>query len=139
MTISLISFVPIIIIVIVSIILFRWQENKHQFEISLFFTFEQLQHRMVVPKRDMLDSVLFFFVGVTLLEFGSISLWSTMRVYNDLGTFSEGTKNIVEQSLRHIFIFGPVMIGIGAALAILGVRSVIANKRYKHHLQNISQ
>lgn len=138
MTVSFTSFVPITIIVIVSVILFRWQENKHRFEVSLFFTFEQLKQKMIIPKRDMLDSVLFVFVGATLMEFGSLGLWSILRIYDHMGTFKEGTGKNIEQSIQHQFFFVPIVIGIGIALTLLGVRSIIVNMRYKRHLQNIS-
>lgn len=130
MNFSIYSFLPLVIIILAAVYVFGRQKRKHRFEYSLFLTYEQLQQQTVIPKRDILDSLLFSFVGLSLLEFGIVGLWATYNIYMDLPTFRHDTRQIIEESLKHQMVFVPILLGGGFALMMLGIRSVVANVKY---------
>lgn len=121
-----------LIIIMLSIYIFKWQEKRHQFERSLFYTYDQLQQNMIIPKRDMVESSLVVCVGATLLEMGIIFLWTAISVYEKLGhSTDEKTQTLAHDVAPQQFIFASIFLAGGIAVLILGVRSVIVNVKYK--------
>jgi hypothetical protein len=112
---------------------FRKQEKKHRFERSLFYTYEQTQTQIDTPLRDILESILIVFVGATLLEIGVVVLWTATSLYFAQDNIIRSSK-IVEEAISQQFFFATVLIGGGIAMMVLGVRSIIANKKYKNQL-----
>lgn len=132
MNVTIYTFLPIILIFLAGNLLLLWQERKHKFETSLFYTFEQLQQKIHIPKRDFLDSWLIVAIGATLLEFGGITLWTIVRMMGKMDRFANAqTKKVIEESMPPQIIFASILLGGGIALLILGIRSVLMNWRYK--------
>jgi hypothetical protein len=129
---SVYSFLPMIIVIGIAAYVFKRQERRHHFETSLFYTFDQLQEQIRIPKRDMLDSLLIVFVGLTLLEFGGLGLWTVFTMMSEVPTISNpSTRQIIEKAIPLQQFFASTMFGGAAALLILGIRSVIANMKFQ--------
>ena len=81
-----------VLMVPISWYLFYRQEQKHRFERSLFLTFDRLDADALRPQRDMTESSLVVFVGLTLIEVGAAILWAMVKTYlklKKLGANSE--------------------------------------------------
>jgi hypothetical protein len=117
------------VIILISMIVFSRQERKHQFERSLFYTYEQLQKRIVIPVRDTLDSCLITFVGAILVEIGIGYIWTMNTVRMIKQSHNNNPKVVFNEDVMSVMI--ALFISGGIALFILGIRSVIANLRYK--------
>ncbi|MCK9407569.1 MAG: hypothetical protein WCX28_00065 [Bacteriovoracaceae bacterium] len=128
------DYLPLIILIGVGAYVFKRQERRHHFEVSLFYTFEQLQQRILIPKRDILDSLLIIFIAATLLELGGLGLWTVLSMMSEVQTINhETTRRIIEESIPRQQLFTATLLGGGIALLILGIRSAVANKRYLQH------
>lgn len=132
MNLSFYDFLPTLIVIGIAAFMFKRQERRHHTETSLFYTFEQLQAQVTVPKRDLLDSLLIVFIGISILEFGALGLWSVMQLSAIAeGAHNAATKRTLVEGIPRQWISTSIFLGGGAALLALGIRSVLANMRYR--------
>ncbi len=122
------------IIVIASIYLFKHQERRHEFECELFYTHEQMQRRIHIPKRDVIDSFLIIFIGLTLLEIGVVFLLTFVKMMMD-----EAARKIIQNEITTQMVFTTVLLGSGLGMLILGMRSLMLNYRYKRSIKVMSE
>ncbi len=118
-----------VLMVPISWYLFYRQEQKHRFERSLFLTFDRLDADALRPQRDMTESSLVVFVGLTLIEVGAAILWAMVKTYLKLKA-DANVSELVQDILPQQILFGAVIAGGGIAMTVLGVRSVLANRKY---------
>ncbi len=117
------------LVVPISWYLFYRQEQKHRFERSLFLTFDRLDADALRPQRDMTESFLVLFVGLTVSEVGGAILWTTIKTYLKLKADVNMTA-LVQDILPQQILMGAIMAGGGIAMMVLGIRSVLANRRF---------
>jgi hypothetical protein len=117
------------LVVPISWYLFYKQEQRHRFERSLFLTFDQLDADALRPQRDLTESFLVLFVGLTVSEVGGAILWTTVQTYLKIKA-DANMPSLVQDILPQQILFGAIMAGGGIAMMVLGVRSVLANRRF---------
>ena len=117
------------LVVPISWYLFYKQEQRHRFERSLFLTFDQLDTDALRPQRDMTESFLVVFVGLTLCEVGTTILWTTVKTYWKIKA-EANMPALVQDILPQQILFGAIIAGGGIAMMVLGIRSVLANRRF---------
>ena len=117
------------LVVPISWYLFYRQEQKHRFERSLFLTYDRLDADALRPQRDMTESFLVVFVGLTLCEVGTAILWTTVKTYWEIKA-EANMPALVQDILPQQIVFGAIIAGGGIAMTVLGIRSVLANRRF---------
>ncbi len=107
---------------------FDRQERRHMLEQQI--EYEKLGRRMPasVPKLPVLESMANIVVGVILFEIGGVSLWAM------LATMGIGGKEMWSRLAPLQSDFAAGMLAGGIALIILGVKSVLANVKYRRGL-----
>jgi hypothetical protein len=117
------------LVIPISWYLFHRQEQRHQFERSLFLTFDQLQNDTMHPRRDMTESLLVMFVGLTVSEIGTAMLWAAVKAYTKM-TADPNMSTLAQEIIPQQIIYGAILAGGGIAMTVLGIRSILANRRY---------
>ncbi len=117
------------LIVPISWYIFNRQEQRHRFERSLFLTFEQLQENTFRPQRDMAESLLVLLVGVTVCEVGAVILWSALSAYITLMA-NPVSNDLAKEMIPQQIVYGAIAAGGGIAMTVLGIRSILSNRRY---------
>ncbi len=115
---------------------FERQERDHRLELEIEYEKQGMKAPLRVPKLPLLESVANVVVGLLVLEFGGIFVWTTLGMIRKAGKLDAKGMGLIQHIMANQIIFAAAFLAGGIALVILGFKSIRVNMKYSRRLSH---